>query len=183
MTERGSVESERSMLRKILVPSDFSPASEAAREYATFLAEPFGAAVDLLYVWTQDERAKGHRHIAFPQQAPLPLEAEGAPPSERKLRVSCRGRVEVGALCATVLRVVEAEAIDLIVMGRGARSRLSRFFRREHAWRIARLVPCPVVVVGPGALPWMPSEGDAVSSVPFPEPLEFGVTAAPRGAS
>ena len=120
------------MLRKILVPNDFSPASEAAREYATFLAEPFGAAVDLLYVWTDDERAKGHRHIAFPQELPMPLEPEGAPPSERKPRVACRGRVEAGALCATVLRVGGAEASALVGAKR-CRWSSTRWEGRRHA--------------------------------------------------
>jgi nucleotide-binding universal stress UspA family protein len=112
---------------RILVPSDFSAASDAAIEYARFLAARVGGAVDVLYVW--DPRARRDGRVAH-------LLAD-----RRHAKVEIKTRVVVGDLGEHVLRVVTSEHFDLLVMG-GA----------EHAIAhdIAHSVRCPVLEVRAG---------------------------------
>jgi hypothetical protein len=39
------------VIRRVLVPIDFSPSSRAALEYGTFLAGNLGASLETLHVW------------------------------------------------------------------------------------------------------------------------------------
>ena len=40
-------------IQKVLVPIDFSACSEAAVDYAVFLARELGARIDVLHVWSR----------------------------------------------------------------------------------------------------------------------------------
>ena len=138
----------RPQLAKILVPTDFSPASDAATDYALFLAAQADAEVDLLYVW--DPRAEGKeggRAILFAESSRgVKMESRLAQPRDDKIHF--RGRVEFGDVCAAIVRVAADDHFDLIVMGLRARARLSHLGVGHLARRVAARTECPVITLG-----------------------------------
>lgn len=134
-------------LMKILVPTDFSPCSVAAVDYARFLAPHFGAEIDLLYVWNpRTEGVVGGRSIDFADGLDR-WAMEQRRTEDQGANVRVRGRVEFGELCATILRVAEADDFDLIVMGLHGRARVSHLFNGYVARKVALHATCPVVTV------------------------------------
>ncbi len=134
-------------LSKILVPTDFSPSSDAAVDYATFLAERFGASVDVLYVWNaRAESVRGARAIfsgdSVSGRAMAACVRDGA-----RAGVKLRGRFEFGELSPTIGSVAESGAFDLIVMGLHENGRLAHFFGGDVAREVARIATCPVITV------------------------------------
>lgn len=134
-------------LSKILVPTDFSPSSDAAVDYATFLAERFGASVDVLYVWNaRAESVRGARAIfsgdSASGRAMAACVRDGA-----RVGIKLRGRFEFGELSPTIGSVAESGAFDLIVMGLHENGRLAHFFGGDVAREVARIASCPVITV------------------------------------
>jgi nucleotide-binding universal stress UspA family protein len=133
---------ERSM--KILVPTDFSPCSDNALDYAVFFARRFSARVDLLYVWNLQDRKEG-RTVLF-------TNTNHGPAMERARThvdgpVHIRGRVEFGDLCSTIVRVAYDGGFDLIVLGIHGRSRIAHMVHGHVASNVARKATCPVISV------------------------------------
>ncbi|MBI2895630.1 MAG: universal stress protein [Deltaproteobacteria bacterium] len=136
------------MLRRILVPVDFSRSSRAALEYATLLAGRFEAEIELLHVW-DPERRKEDRDL-------VSLGLHSCTEAGRKmkewllslapaLRERAHGRLEVGDPCA---RIVEAAGRhDLVVMGTRDRPAMARLLHGSVAQKVARRSHCPVLTV------------------------------------
>jgi nucleotide-binding universal stress UspA family protein len=136
------------LFRHILVPTDYSAASERALETAAALATLFGAELTLLHVIEAD---------AQPHPFPVP---EGARKAERSrldetvagLRarmLSASGLLREGTawkeICASVAKV----SADLVVVGSQGRHGLPRFVLGSVAERLVRLAPVPVLTVHP----------------------------------
>ena len=144
-------------LRRILVPVDFSPCSQAALEYAAYFASCFGAAINLLHVW-QGLRVADAREDTDRYATPLSrfahceagheMEAFLALLERRGLQ-RCQGRLECGPPADTIMDVATLDGYDLIVMGTHGRGR-HRFFTGSVAEKVVRGAPCPVLTVHPG---------------------------------
>jgi nucleotide-binding universal stress UspA family protein len=63
------------------------------------------------------------------------------------------GHVRVGSPSATIVSVASDVSADLIVVGSGHRSVVSRIVFGSVAEKIARIAPCPVLVVKPKEIP------------------------------
>lgn len=140
-------------VHRILVPVDFSEASEMALLHATEIAQTYGADVHLLHVVEE---------VLYPS-------AYGVdPPSMSSQNVV--GRVEnalgkmareeigyeqvqvsatVGYAPLTILDYVEENEIDLVVIATHGRSGLDRVLLGSVAERVIRQSPVPVFVVKP----------------------------------
>ena len=141
------------MLKKILVPHDFSPPSRQAFKYAFRFAKEFGSHLILL-------------HVLEPVSSRSFMELPGTPAfskrelatAEKNLRVLLSS-AEVGGLKETrsALRtgiasheIVEAAKdfdVDLIVIATHGYTGWKHFCIGSTAERVVRAAPCPVLVV------------------------------------
>lgn len=137
-------------LDSILLPTDFSPHSEAALEIATILARDTNAKLILLHV----------------DPPVLPGGATGAalayetlPPSTDELkqrlaelqpsdpRVPCERHVISGTPAKTIEKFARDHDISMIVMGTHGRRGLTRILMGSVAEAVVRRAPCPVATV------------------------------------
>ena len=141
-------------IRKILVPTDFSPRSDAALDYAAALATALNAAVHLVHV-VEEPFAGGEweMYVRDPQEIRDQLDADA-----RSRLATTAGRLDPRAVpVSTGIRhgsafdgiLYEAKAIgaDLIVMGTHGRSGLSHLMLGSVAERVIRGAHCPVLTV------------------------------------
>jgi nucleotide-binding universal stress UspA family protein len=143
-------------LKKVLVATDFGPASESALRYGRALARGFGAALHVLHV-TDNLFARamdGYGYTAIPPQAQEDLERAGRKQTERLL--DDEDRQELHAIATTVTSNSHADAIvdyartngiDLIVMGTHGRGAVAHLLMGSVAECVVRIAPCPVLTV------------------------------------
>ena len=141
------------MIKRILVPTDFSPHAEAALAYASDLAAAVGASVHLLHV-VEDPLAAGAWSAAMYTAEIAGLQVNLVRDAEQRLReyaADHRGtggtEVRSGNVAKTVLDVARERAIDLIVMGTHGRTGLAHAVMGSVAERVVRLAPCPVLTL------------------------------------
>ena len=160
-------ETQEARPKKILLPVDFTPCSEAALAYALRLGEILEADIDVLHVW---------------EPGPIPPEADLATigllsASERAQRLKewlmameqgkhgrTRAVLETGDPTSTILELAGSSDYDLIVMGTNGRSGVRQILQPSVAERVVRRAPCPVLTVRTGspASGSSRSEGDVV---------------------
>jgi nucleotide-binding universal stress UspA family protein len=106
-------------LCRILVPTDFSPSSEGALDYAWYLARRVGGAIDLLHVEDPPaDRAGGPSELlSFADTASGVAMHRALAERQRFGGVEIRGHVEIGEACETIVRVATTGHFQLIVMG------------------------------------------------------------------
>ena len=134
----------------IIVPTDFSYASDAALGYARMLATRFGASLHLLHVvdepgsWSEVYAALPEIQRRLAADAARRLEAMAAclPPP---VRVS--SAVVCGAPVPSIVKEAEARGANLIVMGTHGRRGMGHLLLGSVAERVVRLAPCPVLTV------------------------------------
>lgn len=139
-------------LKRILFPTDFSHANDAALKYASTLAAEAKALLLIVHV---DEPIEVGITMAEPGFLyPAACEAE----SERSARdqlshvvpttdAQFEHRFLRGAPATEILRFAGRERVDLIVMGSHGRTGLSRLLMGSIAEEVMRRAPCPVLVV------------------------------------
>lgn len=141
-------------IKRILVATDFGPASESALRYGRELARSFGAALHVLHV-TENVFARAVDAFSYiPVELQQDVEAAAKEQTEGLLdEEDCR---DLGAVAATVTSNATADAIteyaranqiNLIVMGTHGRRAMARFFIGSVAERVVRTAPCPVLTV------------------------------------
>jgi len=139
------------MIKKILVPVDFTEQARAAVRTAIVFAQAFGATVEVAHLWRQPaQRTPGvettlNEFSASDQGAQMrdylaSLEQHG---------VEVRGRLQLvhdepyKAIC----ELAEAEKHDLIVIGTHGRTGVSHLLHGSVAERVVRHAPCPVLSI------------------------------------
>jgi nucleotide-binding universal stress UspA family protein len=137
-------------VRKILVPTDFSPASKKALWYALRIAEVRNSEITLLHVLEPRDPAV----LAGPPAAAALSEQESEE-ALRGLADSAKAVSAVGAnfICRTGVathEIIEAAKdldVDLIVIATHGFTGSKRFALGSTAERVARAATCPVLVV------------------------------------
>lgn len=147
------------MFSRILVPTDFSPPSDAALEYARNLAARFGSSLRIL-------------HVIDDPTASSDFVADGFAPSTENIRTEllehARGRLArrlddltryhvqadavMGLPAATIVDYAAATGSTLIVMGTHGRTGLAHLLMGSVAAQVVRTAPCPVLTVRPQAV-------------------------------
>ena len=137
-------------IRRILLATDLTQASEVATDWAFALAERNGA--DLLVVSVIDPRElrqESHRtglrwdQVRDRRQAAAQeLVVRGRPTG---LNVTVL--VWTGDPAESIVSAAEAEAADLIVVGTHGRGPIGRLFLGSVSQHVVRHAPCPVLVV------------------------------------
>ena len=141
------------IVRRILVPVDFSDASRAAVRHANALAQTYGAEIDLLHVVEQVvyPSAYGVEPAYFPTQEVLArvertlgeMAREGLDPEHVSVSAV------VGYAPMSILDHADEHDIDLIVIATHGRSGLDRMLLGSVAERVLRRAPTPVFIVKP----------------------------------
>lgn len=147
-------------IKKILVPTDFSPASAQAFSYALWLADHLDASIDLLHVIYPGTDVMDFPAIAA-QTTKVQLETAGEVmklfTNEALTRLQStddldripevRSKIEVGSAASVISDMVEELNSDLIVIGtRGEHSRLEVAFGSVTT-SVIRKSHIPVLVV------------------------------------
>jgi universal stress protein A len=138
-------------IRKILVPTDFSPASEKAFQYARRLAEEFDAEVTLLHVLEPGTAS------VFAGLAGAPSFAEGELESvEINLRAliesapvpaGAKSTIRTGIATHEIVETAKELDVDLIIIATHGFTGWKYFAIGSTAERVVRAAPCPVLVV------------------------------------
>lgn len=137
--------------RHILVPTDFSDASQPALRYATAFARRCGGEVTLIHVIEPPPYPEfGYAHVPL-KEAGLKRKAIG------KLGECCRELELAGIKNGPVIRSGSAfseiteharqQGVDLIVIGTHGRSAIAHALLGSTTERVVRHAPCPVLVV------------------------------------
>jgi universal stress protein A len=144
--------SEMLVFKKILVTSDFSPASDNAFKYALQFAQHFGAQLHVIHVLEP---------VWSPQFAGLPeapaFSEEELATAKKNLRAWADSAGAAGVAAKLVLRngfpaheIVEAAKdldIDLVIIATQGHTGWKHFCIGSTAERVVRAAPCPVFVV------------------------------------
>jgi universal stress protein A len=148
-------------IARILVPTDFSAASDAALTYARSLARQFGASINLVHVF-EDPLASGV--FLGDGTVTMPLDLRESLERAAREQLAIRHGQHVGMLPLsssdlltgpTAKRIVEhAEETraDLIVMATHGRGGLSHLLLGSVAEKVVRTAKCPVLTAREPAL-------------------------------
>ena len=142
-------------IKSVLVPTDFSDASETALTYGKAMAGAFGASLHLVHVM---EDLLAHAWAAEVYVASAPnlreeIERESRQRLEAMLpeaeRAALRARVALlaGSPFIEIIRYAKANDIDLIVMGTHGRGPIAHMLLGSVAEKVVRKSPCPVLTV------------------------------------
>ncbi len=144
------------MFSRILVPTDFSPASDAAVHYARALAETFGATLRLLHVLEDPAASTAFVADGYAVDTPDIREAlltharkclARALPLTDRARFHVTSEALVGMPAATIVDYAAATGANLIVMGTHGRTGLAHLLMGSVAEHVVRTAPCPVLTV------------------------------------
>jgi universal stress protein A len=142
------------LIRKILVPIDFSPCSTAAIYYAAALADELDASVDVLHVLASYDDFKVGSSVPVAPDALAEAERQMEQSVQRVLHV-LGGRLSHRTLHGDPLKVLLETATtggyDLIIMGTHGRSGRLHSLVGSVAEAVVRNAPCPVLTVRVGA--------------------------------
>jgi len=123
-----------SLVREILLATDFSESSDAAARMALAYARHFGARLHILHVVG----------VASDPEMPPWL---GKLAEEFRAAVPVVTAVESGAPAAAIVEYASRSRIDLIVIGTHGRTGVTRTLLGSVAERVVRTAPCPVLAV------------------------------------
>jgi nucleotide-binding universal stress UspA family protein len=145
---------------RILMGTDFSDYAKEALDYAVLLAKHFGAELYLLHVFkepiyiprgvkiTEPEFSDWIRSLREAEQKSL----EALAGEVRRNGVVVHPMLKDGTAFREIPNAVKEVSADLIVLGTHGRTGLDRFMMGSVAERVARRVPCPILLVKPKAL-------------------------------
>jgi nucleotide-binding universal stress UspA family protein len=147
------------LVRRILVPVDFSPCSRAALNYAADLGGSLGASVDLLHVWAglYHHSLEGEPLALF-AHSELAQEMETLLAELERRGIDAHGRLAMGTPREAIVRAATDGKYDLIIMGTHGRTGLAHLFLGSVAESVFRRAPCPVLTIRASGLVDAPQE-------------------------
>ena len=144
-------------IRRILVATDFSQASDAALARAREIAAPLGASLCLLHVFEGDSFVTGAMTTDGQMFLPSDMRALTIAGTETRLRERLTKTVEAGLghetalvtgpVANAIVEYAHGHAFDLIVMGTHGRSGVAHLLLGSVAERVVRIAKCPVLTV------------------------------------
>jgi len=145
-------------LKKILLATDFSSASEKAAAYAKALARRFGSTVEIAHVFdpsvvtSYEEATLGMVATMKRQSSDEELERVRSDFYAAGIDVSTTSP-EGHSPAPDLLKLAKQRKVDVIVAGTSSRRGLERLILGSTAEELIRNAPCPVLTVGPNADP------------------------------
>jgi universal stress protein A len=144
------------MFSRILVPTDFSPPSDAALEYARILAARFGSSLQILHVIDDPTAASEFVPDGFApstEDIRTGLLEHAHKRLDRLMNLVDRSRFHahvdavLGLPAQTIVDYAMATGTGLIVMGTHGRTGLAHLLMGSVAEQVVRTAPCPVLTV------------------------------------
>ena len=143
------------IIKRILVPTDFSTTSDLAIGYGIDLAKRYGASLHFLHVVEDTYLAHAYPDGYF---AELPgIQAKIRADAEQRLAevftrcaaaaVPVTRQVVDGRPARLIVETAKTLGTDLIVMGTHGRSGVAHFLMGSVAEHVVRTAPCPVFTV------------------------------------
>lgn len=140
--------------RHILVPVDFEPSSQRALEVGVDLAHKFDAKLTLFHAWELPAYSYANFYVSGDLWSALEEAAKkqlGETLAEVRKRAPQADSVLVcGPAGFEILKAVERENVDLVVMGTHGRHGLRRVFLGSVAEKVVRGSSVPVLTVRAG---------------------------------
>jgi universal stress protein A len=143
-----------SRIKRVLVPTDFSPTSELATQYAIDIAPP-GASIHVLHVVDDAGLLASYPEGQFVDF--VKLRAELMADAERNLEEAMTRfaapqavvttEVVMGRPVAQIVATAKTRHADLIVMGTHGRGAIAHLVLGSVAERVLRAAHCPVLAV------------------------------------
>ena len=144
------------VIKKILFPCDFTENSTKILPYALSICEKYGAVIYLLHV-VEDFSQWGGFYVPH---IPFDRFREGAlKGAERTLDRVCEEqmlgcpnferKIVFGDPAQEILKTIESEKIDLVVMGTHGRKGLELVFFGSVAENVVKKSPAPVLTINP----------------------------------
>ena len=134
-------------VKKILFPTDFSTASDAALVHAENLAKQSSADLIILHI-EEPPLAYGGGELYYglpePSSERILEMLHNVCPSDPEL--TFEHRLVMGDPATEIVRVAEKETAELIVLGTHGRTGLSRILMGSVAEAVVRHAPCPVLI-------------------------------------
>ena len=142
------------MFDRILVATDFSPASTPALEQAVKMAKQDGALLFIAHAYQEPglkelSNAPARVYKEWDQKLREGVERKLRPLVEyaRKEGVEAEGLLLAGFADEAIIKAAKQQRADLIVMGTHGRRGAARLFLGSVAARVISTAPCPVMTV------------------------------------
>jgi nucleotide-binding universal stress UspA family protein len=144
------------MFSRILVPTDFSPPSDAALEYARILAAKFGSTLRILHVIDDPSASSdfvGDGFAPSTEDIRICLLAHARKRLDHLMNLVDRSRYHahadavLGTPAEAIIDFASATGTSLIVMGTHGRTGLAHLLMGSVAEQVVRTAPCPVLTV------------------------------------
>jgi len=139
--------------KKILLATDFSPASEAALPHALTIARHYGSELFIAHVISPEiaDLIAPERAPAVHQEAQRVAQQnmERFLSAGRQRGISCQPLIGEGAIWEVLQGMIQQNGVDLIVLGTHGRRGLRKLLLGSVAEEVFRMAPCPVLTVGP----------------------------------
>ena len=146
--------SEKFLLKRILVPIDFSEHSKNALTYAASFAKTFDAELLLVYVV---EPTVYPADFGFGQVVPPAIEKEVRERGSKGLDQLVKQQIAVGVKARAIIRTgkpfleiidtAREQEIDLIIIATHGHTGVEHILFGSTAEKVVRKAPCPVLVV------------------------------------
>jgi len=140
---------------KILFPCDFTECSSKVLPYVLSMAERYDSQVYILYV---DELHEWGGHF-IPHQSLTVLRDEALKAAEKTMDKVCEEQLQScpnfqrkivsGDPAAEILKTIESEGIDMVVMGTHGRKGIEERIFGSIAENVVKKSPVPVLIVNP----------------------------------
>ena len=131
----------------IVVPTDFSTASDAVLPHAEALAKQKSASLLILHVEEPPlAYGAGELYYGLPEPSSERILAmlEAVKPSDPT--VPFTHRLTMGDPAGEIVRIAQEEGADMIVLGTHGRTGMTRMVMGSVAEAVVRRAPCPVLV-------------------------------------
>lgn len=142
-------------IKKILLPTDLSPASISAFKYAKSLAEKYGASIYVLHVLENIPILAIHALDLTLERIEKNM-AENAKIQLEKIvkeNLKTKNKVQIfirkGVVDEEIVKFADEKKVDLIVMGTHGRTGIEYTLLGSIAEKIVRRAKCPVLTVKP----------------------------------
>lgn len=145
----------RISLERILLATDFSPASDRALEYALSLARHYGSHLYVTHVITLDDYPLMAPDLAVVREQKYRREAKEAMANlvraGRFFGVSHEFLIEEGTLWPAIQNLIHRYGVNLVVAGTQGMGSLQKVLLGSNAEQMFRQSSVPILTVGPAA--------------------------------